>query len=242
MAWVRSRSASRSEIATQTWRQFTTFSQRKQKHQHKIANYRQDKQERERQERLYYQQKQTEFRRKLVLKALSKTIPHDGNQSKAYNGDSEAKFYSYLRKYFGKKIYTRLTLNIPNFHHPYSPDFTYIERQINLYIDIEIDEPYSYKDKKRKPIHYINTDVKRDRFFLERGWIVIRFSEEQIVRYPESCCQTIAETIADLLSDNSLLNQFRNVPSLQKMKQWTKDEAEEMARTDYRKTYLSRSR
>lgn len=240
MVWVRSRSASLREIAAQTWRQFTTFSQRKQKHQYKIANYRQDKQKREQQERLYYQEKQTEFRRDSVLKALSKTIPHDGNQSNAYRGDSEANFYSYLRKYFGKNIYTKLTLNIPNFHHPYSPDFTYIDRQTNLYIDIEIDEPYSYKDKKRKPIHYINLDVKRDRFFLERGWIVIRFSEEQIVCYPESCCKIIAETLASLLNDNSILSRFDNVFPLPKRKQWTKDEAEEMARTDYRKTYLSR--
>ncbi len=114
-------------IAAQTWRQFTTFSQRKQKHQHKIANYRQDKQERERQERSYYQQKQTEFRRNSVLKALSKTIPHDGNKSNGKEGRSEAGFYPYLKRYFPNKIYRKLTLENPKFHIPYSPDFAYIQ-------------------------------------------------------------------------------------------------------------------
>ena len=231
-----------SAIAAQTWRQFTTFSRRKQKYHREIADYRQDKQKRERQKRSHYQQKQAAFQRDSVLEALSKTIPHDGDRSEAYPGDSEAKFYSYLKKYFGNNIHTKLTLDIRNFQHPYSPDFTYIDHRINLYVDVEIDEPYSYKDKKRKPIHYIGLDAKRDRFFLEKGWIIIRFSEEQIVCYPESCCKVIAETISSLVSDNSIISRFDNVFPLPKRKRWTKNEAEEMARIDYRKTYLSRSR
>ena len=227
-------------IATQVRQQWVTFGKRKRNHQHKIAVYRREKKERERQQVLYYEQQQAYFRDNEVLKVLSRTKPHDGNSSKAYQGGSEAQFSNYLLKYFGKNIYTKLTVNIPNFHHPYSPDFCYIDSKINLYIDIEIDEPYSYKDDNLKPIHYIGADEKRDRFFLQRGWIVIRFSEEQIVKYPESCCKTVAKTIDDLLSDDALLKQFADIPSLAKRRQWTYSEAEKMAQSDYRKAYRHR--
>jgi very-short-patch-repair endonuclease len=229
-------------IAAQTWRQFTTFPQRKKKRQYEIANHHQDKQKYERSKRLYYEQQKAKFKRDSVLKVLSKTIPPDGNQSTAWNGISEAKFSSYLKKYFGKNIYTKITLNRPNLYLPYSPDFAYIDRLTNLHIDIEIDEPYSYKDKNRKPIHYIDADSERNNFFLQRGWIIIRFTEEQVVCYPESCCRMIAEVITDLLQEDLILIKFKNIFPLPKRKQWTEDEAKEMARTDYRQTYLSRSR
>lgn len=234
-------------IAAQTWRQLTTFRKRKKKHQHKIAVYRQNKKEYERQKRLYSEQTQVakspqkiaKFRYKLLLNILSQTIPHDGNGSCAKRGSSEANFSTHLKQYFDSKIHAGLTLNIPNFEHSYTPDFTYIDPELNLYIDIEIDEPYAYKSKK--PIHYLNyrKDENRNNFLLKKGWIIIRFSEEQIVRYPERCCKTVAETIANLLGDRSILNQFENVPQLDKMKQWTYSEAEKMATTDYRKTYRS---
>jgi hypothetical protein len=163
-----------SAIAAQTWRQLITFRKKKKKHQYKIAVYRQNKKEYERQKLLYYEQTQiakspqkiAEFRYKLLLNILSQTIPHDGNKSSAKKGTSEANFSAYLQRYFDSKIYTELTLNIPNFEHSYTPDFTYIDPELNLYIDIEIDEPYAYKLKK--PIHYLNyqKDRKRNDFLL----------------------------------------------------------------------------
>ena len=59
------------------------------------------------------------------------------------------------RQYFPGKIHTKLTLKIPNFDHPYTPDFAYIDERLNLYIDIEIDEPYVYRTGK--PTHYLTS-------------------------------------------------------------------------------------
>lgn len=228
-------------IVSQVRRQWLTFGKRKEKHQQKIAIYRQEKKERERQEISYYKQAQARFRDKSVLKVLSRTKPHDGDRGDADQGASEAKFHHYLSKYFLDNIHIKLTLNISGFHRPYSPDFSYIDSKTNLYIDIEIDEPYSYRDPELKPIHYVGVDAKRNQFFLERGWLIIRFSEEQIVKYPDSCCQTIAETIDDLFDDDKFSGQFIDIPSLRKMKQWTFSEAEKMAQTDYRGTYRHRN-
>lgn len=233
-------------IAFRTWQQFNNYSQRKKKYQEEIAVYKRKQEDNERKKRLHYEQDQAaktpekiaEFRYELLLNLLSQTISPDGQESSAPEGYSERYFCDYLVRFFPNNIYTKLTLNIPDFPYPYSPDFAYIDSNINLHLDIEIDEPYAYKSSE--VTHYLaaQKDERRNIFFLDRGWIIIRFSEEQIVRYPDSCCKTVAQTIAYLLNNDSILSQFRNVPSLSPMKQWTYQEAEEMAMAQYRKTYL----
>jgi len=181
----------------------------------------------------------SEYRRKQLLSVLCQTEAYDGNRSKAQEGFSELKFYAYLNNYFKGKIYRGLTLNIPNFQYPYSPDFTYINRELNLYIDIEIDEPYEYMGRQATHYLYSEKDNNRNSFFLFRGWIVIRFAEEQVVLYPQSCCKAIAKVISNVLGDNSDLMQFCNVPDLPLLRQWTELEAFEMSSKQYRETYLA---
>jgi hypothetical protein len=176
----------------------------------------------------------TEFRQRQLLDILKKTKPHDGTNSKARRGMSEAKFAKHLKRYFEDNIHERLTLIIPNFSKPYSPDFAYIDRGLNLYIDIEIDEPYS----SSKPIHYRGKDDRRNQFFISRGWIVIRFCEEQVVRYPRQCCKAIAEVITDILGDNLELTKFASTPTLPKIKHWTNGEAILMIKNQARDRYL----
>ncbi|AFY75333.1 hypothetical protein Syn7502_03486 [Synechococcus sp. PCC 7502] len=176
-----------------------------------------------------------EFRQRLLLDTLKQTKPHDGTNSKARRGMSEAKFVKHLNRYFDTNIYERLTLNIPNSPKPYSPDFAYIDRGLNLYIDIEIDEPYSH----RQPIHFIGQDDRRNQFFIDRGWIVIRFCEEQVVRYPRQCCKAIAEVIADILGDGLELTRFENTPPLPKVKHWTRAESLTMIKNQARDRYLN---
>jgi hypothetical protein len=128
-------------------------------------------------------------------------------------------------------------LNIPNFDYPYNPDFAYIDKEINLFIDIEIDEPYI--SNNRKPIHYVGyfKDKIRNDFFNNRGWIVIRFSEEQVVRYPHSCCKFIAQQIAEITRNSAITSQFAQTPDLQPQQQWTKKDAIEMATREERDDY-----
>ena len=233
-------------VGFQTWQQFNNYSQKKKKHQQQVTIYRKEQEKYENQKCLHYEQAQAEqtpekvaeFQYELLLNTLSRAIPHDGNNSKAPIGYTEKYFCSYLKRYFSNNVYTGLTLDIPNFSHPYSPDFAYIDSNLNLYVDIEIDEPYAYKSRVSTHYIYAEKDERRNNFFLDRGWLVIRFSEEQIVKYPESCCKTVAEIIAYLLNDNSILSPFQNVIPLPKRKQWTREEAEKMAMAEYRKTYL----
>ena len=41
-----------------------------------------------------------------------------------------------------------------------------------------------------------------------------RFSEEQVVRWPRSCCKAIALVLAQVTGDGSMLNQFAYAPDL----------------------------
>lgn len=230
-------------IALQTWVLYNNFPARQQKYENdlaaypdQLANFR----------HLQWQHQQTienlqspaylqEYRQRLLLDVLRRTQPQDGNNSKARRGVSEAQFAKHLRRYFEDNIHERLFLNIPNFPKPYAPDFAYIDRGLKLYIDIEIDEPYT----NRQPIHFIGKDDRRNQFFLERGWLVMRFCEEQVIRYPRSCCKAIAQVIADIVGDELELSRFRGTPDLPKIKQWSYKEALQMIKNQSRDRYQS---
>ena len=232
-------------IATRTWRQIATYTRRKQKYARQVVDYSERLQEYDQKKRQHEEEVRSvsspkrvaEFRYKLLLQVLRQTIAHDGDNSKARRGWSEAQFSNHLKRYFSGKIHERLTLNIPNYDYPYSPDFAYIDDSLNLHIDIEVDEPYI--NGKSQPTHFVGAwrDNQRNNFFIEKGWIVIRFSEEQVIRYPESCCKTVAQVIAQVTGHSSILNQLSNVPDLLPMKQWTEMEARQMASRKYRQNY-----
>jgi len=191
-------------------------------------------------EEYYRCSKLADAERERFRQVLSQTAPPDGEGSGAKRGYSEKKFESYLHQYFPGKICTGLTMQNPSYdrRYPYTADFAYIEPAMNLHIDIEVDEPYDYTS--RQPRHYVGleTEKKRNRFFTDRLWIVIRFSEEQVVRWPDSCCKTVAEVIADVMGDKPLPPQFTGIPSLKQMPRWTEQEARLLAADSYRQTYL----
>ncbi len=232
-------------IAAQVWRQITTYPQRKREHDRHVAVYPKKLEAYNLKKRQYEEEvkvsqspeRVAEFQYKLLLDVLRRTSPHDGNRSAAKQGWSEAKFGNHLKRYFPGKIHTGLTLCIPDFDHPYTPDFAYTDSSLNLHIDIEVDEPYVYGSGN--PTHFAEAwkDNKRNNFFIDKGWIVIRFSEEQVVRWPGSCCKTVAQAIAQVTGDSSMLNQFANIPDLQPIRQWTEGEAREMAVSGYRDQY-----
>jgi len=172
-------------------------------------------------------------RRVHTTKALKTTKPHD-RTNQATQGASERHFKIHLDRYFPKRIRLDLALSIPDFPKPYTVDFAY-QHPSGLRIDIEIDEPYVYTSKQ--PIHYQGKDDKRNQAFLDRGWVVIRFAESQVIQQPESCCKEIAKIIAEALADPALLKPFAQVPELTPVPHWTQAEAEEMARQNTRNRY-----
>ncbi|MDK3159864.1 hypothetical protein QPK87_25360 [Kamptonema cortianum] len=237
------------------WQQIRSFPQRQQTHQLKQRRFlrAQDLFERERNalpgKMAQYQQDLTDWeeerkriaserKQSRLFRILASTQSPNNRISHAKQGRSESLFKPYLERYFPDKIYTGRTLQNPknDLRYPYTPDFIYIDPDSNLHIDIEIDEPYIYHSKK--PYHYLNDESEsvRNQFFTDCGWLVIRFCEEQVVRYPEGCCRFISQTIANVLGEQ--LESFESTCSVVKIPRWTFEEATEMAKNHYRDTYL----
>lgn len=85
----------------------------------------------------------------------------------------------------------------------YYPDIVVTDGK-GFYMDIEIDEMYTLDN--HNPIHYLevvlnednnqtkrSSDYIRNREFTYAGWIVIRFSETQIVNNPRECARAICD-------------------------------------------------
>ncbi|MBU3658338.1 MAG: WYL domain-containing protein [Flavobacteriales bacterium] len=121
---------------------------------------------------------------------------------------------------------------------PFEPDFTLIDEtnDINLFIDIEIDEPYD--GISRQPIHFMGFDKQRNSFFKNRGWIVIRFAEYQVFKETMSCCKFIAEVINSVNPNFTISEKLSKIKDIGTIKQWTKGQSIKWAIEKYREKYL----
>lgn len=149
-------------------------------------------------------------------------------------GNSEFMFYKKLLNRFGSN-------NIFLGNHSlygYYPDILYIDEATKVYIDIEVDEPYSFETNE--PIHYVHiykdideklkledVNKERDKAFQKYGWTVIRFSENQVLKSVDYCCDIINHIINYWALNPSDYNLEKSLISVHK--RWTKDEAIKMA-------------
>lgn len=110
---------------------------------------------------------------------------------------------------------------------PYEPDFAYIDVEKGIFVDIEIDEPYSGWEKT--PIHYkiVNgtIDQKRNERFTERGWIVLRFSEKQVFEQPKSCLKYLYQQLCRIDSSVIIPASVASAPDLKADSMWTMNDA-----------------
>lgn len=136
-------------------------------------------------------------------------------------GRSEETFHKQLLKHFGKD-FIRKSVQLGEGEFAYVPDCCYIDEEKGIYIDIEIDEPYVAETLE--PIHYKGKDEARNAFFTKHGWLVIRFSEEQIIKFPQGCCNQIEALCRFALYQENKLELF--VPQTE---HWTKAKAIAMA-------------
>lgn len=133
-------------------------------------------------------------------------------------GESEYLLFEHLQK---RKlpVFQNLYLN------PYSLDILFMEKKNKLIIDIEIDEPY--EKELGKPVHYIENDLDyiRDKFMIEKGINVIRFSEKQVISNINICYLIIDYFIKSLtdFKNESALKHWCNKISEPK---WSKNQSE----------------
>ncbi len=167
---------------------------------------------------------------------LADKVLQPANKSDAPTGVSEKAFYQILRRLFGS-VTQGMAFDNPEFSYPYSADFILIHES-GLSIDIEIDEPYVGDTKA--PHHCVDQgkDEIRNKFFTSNNWVVIRFSEKQVVKYPYSCCKFIALVLARVAGDLTYFKQLGEIADLACEPMWNIKQAKKWAKANYRKTYL----
>lgn len=174
------------------------------------------------------------YRREKLFEFLKKnTVAPTINSNIYRKGVSESDFYNALR-IKSKNFDSSVGLKIDSFYskRTYKPDITYFDKN-NLVIDIEIDEPYV--GRTGEPIHYSHVDYDRDKFFNNCGWIVMRFSEKQVVTQEKECVDFIMKFINNI--EKGIRTDLEN--DIKKEPKWTKEKAHKLAFARYRNTYLN---
>lgn len=166
------------------------------------------------------------------------TTPHknEQNNESVKIGKCETSFANFLLENFPDNIFTDLKLRINNTDKYYTPDVVYWNKKKgDLLVDIEIDEPYDLQTGV--PIHYLGIDDMRNNFFCDNGWVVIRFTEEQVVKESEKCLTFLNDVISLLNSHKTLSHRAYDQTEIVKQQMWSKDEAHMLAYRKYRDTY-----
>ena len=162
----------------------------------------------------------------------------------ANKGLSESYFLSYLQKWLDYPW--RIIEHCQFQGERYTPtaDFILINDNLKLGIDLEIDEPYTLKESM--PIHLVEDRkyIIRDKFFLGLGYIVIRFAEYQVVKYPDYCCLHIVRVLNQFLDPDLKIHIPDGIeiqalkPQDWRVKSWTQRESQIMAKNKIRDSYL----
>lgn len=156
-------------------------------------------------------------------------------------GFKEVAFQNSIQKYFGDDFIVsgNVRLNTGKETRPFEPDIAIINIRgdKNIRIDVEIDEPYAAIT--RQPTHCMGEDVMRDMYFIDRGWIVIRFSEFQVHTQELECLKYLAFVIHAIDSNYSFSNDLDSPIKLEPEKLWDLVQAQKWEKAKYREHYLN---
>jgi len=183
-----------------------------------------------------------EFRKDKLKKSLqnSKKPTQVIDQKRYIKGATEDFFLTFLSNNISENIFTDLTLDYSSVQKrfSYKPDFIIEVKELNLFIDIEIDEPYV--GSNGSPIHFKKSnDNLRNNFFIDNKWIVIRFAEIQVVKYPTECCLLI-NTLIKCLKEGNVIDNEKIKSIVPNVQGWDKAESNKLAFNRFRNTYLTR--
>ncbi|WP_299060450.1 hypothetical protein [uncultured Polaribacter sp.] len=174
--------------------------------------------------------------RKPQQKSIIRSFRLGRNNRKGYK---EEAFYDAIKKHFYNdfNVLDNAMVAIGEGTNPYEPDIAMISKgKKNIYIDIEIDEPYA--GVSRKLTHCYPEDINRDNYFVDRGWFVIRFSEYQVHHQIEECLREIVKVIAAIHISFTTGN-ISSFKSIDKINCWSTAQAQLWETQNYRENYLN---
>jgi hypothetical protein len=146
-----------------------------------------------------------------------------------YLSKSESYFYEWLKPYFstqlrGGNIYQSGQLLFDSSLELLFPNGLGAIVIIEVPYNLDTNEIYTAADR-----------LRRDAFFTETGWVVVRFSEHQALLDPDGCRAFLSQVVANLMGHSYHPYPEKVVGD----NIWTDEDAKEMARCEYRQTYLN---
>lgn len=139
-----------------------------------------------------------EYQRSMLLEFLSQVNTGSG-AGDIIPSNTKNRFAQALAKYFPNSTQARYQVELSD--RILTLDFAYIDPETNLHIAIAVGET----DASHESIN---------QYFLDAGWVVMRFSASQVERSPDSCCKAIAILIDDLLGAPELIHKFIDISNL----------------------------
>ena len=199
--------------------QFLTYKKRYQSHQNALQSYF-SKLEAYSREEVNHQQKLAvahaperviEFRHQQFQKFFAKipTVENAIALTKSSNAiaDAISDFGVMLQQYVSGTIYQGTKLYIPSINYNWLPALTYIDPALNAHIAIEISLP-------SESAATLTQNSLADRVLVDSGWIIIKFSQEQISQSAVECCKEFAKLLDRLSIDPTVLSNFADTPDL----------------------------
>jgi hypothetical protein len=173
-------------------------------------------------------------------------FPKKGTVVRSYR-KGKTKRRGYKEKDFQESIITvfgshfivsgELRINTGKNTRPFEPDITLIDKKNkSLIIDIEIDEPYA--GITRQPTHCKGDDNMRDFYFVDRGWVVIRFSEYQVHVFEMECLSFISSVIQAVSPSHITPELLADIQPVENANSWDTIQAQKWEDAKYREEYL----
>ncbi len=161
--------------------------------------------------------------------------------SKKRRGHKEKTFQMAIQQCYSSvfSISGNIRLNTGIETRPYEPDIAIIDLKSdkNIRIDIEIDEPYA--GITRQATHCKGEDYARDSYFIDRGWIVIRFSEFQVHTFEKQCLKFIGTVIKSIDNNFTIPKELLLFPDIAYEEMWDLIQAQKWEKENYRENYLN---
>jgi hypothetical protein len=171
------------------------------------------------------------------FKRVARKVPVIPRTNKVVQkGPLEDVFYNRLRKSFPNLVFNTYALEIGLLTY-YYPDIVYADFENGIFIDIEVDEPYSLKENI--PTHFIGSDDDRNETFLRANWFVVRFAEEQIYYNLDACVIFVSEFVYSIYKALEIGAEFSLPVANFQVSQWTETQAIQLAKRKSRGAYLN---
>lgn len=136
-------------------------------------------------------------------------------------------------------VSSEVRMNTGSVNRPFDLDLALLHRKDPcIRINIEIDEPYASFSREAK--HCDGDDTLRDDYFLERGWMVLRFSESQVHQLMGGCLRFVSECLKGIDPNFEPPPVLLSYSPLKNQPLWNLVQAQKWEKASYRESYINR--